>query len=226
MTNQLGRVVGVTIVGLGLLALVVQAPAGDQTYPGSDVGERAADALRAETGDRLPMSAADSADAIAANWGAASRRAAQAMLEKYGQPDEASDSQLVWHNTGAFQKTIVYKEELRHNFPSPHEDVLEQFVEFRFPTDKYNDLARFDGSVHADRTAGLLSARGASEPDNYAALNLAHDIALGRRDAANARAALVRVHRLTLSGKKSPYTQGLLFKARSHNQADPDIASR
>lgn len=226
MTNQLGRVVGVTIVGLGLLALVMSAPAGDQTLPGVDVGDRAADEMRAATGDRLPLAAAGAADSVSASWGKTSRRAAEAMFQKYGQPDEVSEGELVWHNTGEFQKTIVYKEELRHNFPAPHADVIEQFVEFRFPVGKYDELARFDGSVHADRTAGLLSARGATEADNFAALNLARDIAVGRRSAASARAALVRIHRLAASGKTSPYTQGLLFKARSHDQADPDVASR
>ncbi len=226
MNQKLGRAVGVTIVGLGLLALVISAPAGDQTYPGTDVGERAADALRAETGDRLPMSAADTADSIAASWGAASRRAAQAVMEKYGQPDEVSEGQLVWHNTGAFRKTVVYKEELSHNFPSPHADVLEQFIEFRYPIGRYDELARFDGSVHPDRTAGLLSARGASEQDNFAALNLAHEIALGRRTASSARSALARIQQLGASGKTSPYTQGLLFKARAHGQADPDAAAK
>jgi hypothetical protein len=252
MTNNLGRTIGVSIVGLGLLALVISAPAGDQPSaetgrpsPGQDwtapgrapdpfaggeaaptqaPGDDIADQMRAQTGDRLP-SPAGTADAVTDRWGSASQRAAKAIIEKYGQPDEVSDSRLVWHNTGAFIKTVVYKDALEHNFPAPHADVLEQFVEYSVPLDKYDDLARLDGSLHADRTAGTLSARGPDERDNFIALNLAHEVVEGKRSVDGARAAYAQTVQLTLAGKSSPYTQGLLFKTRGRGTPDPDRAA-
>jgi hypothetical protein len=222
MTNHLGRAMGVTIVGLGLLALVVSAPADDQNGGAArstpDIGDRAADQLRGLTGDRMP---ARGAEVALDSWGDASRRAADAITQKYGDPDEVSDGRLVWHNTGMFRMTVVHKDPVLHNFPSPHADVLEQSIECRVPLERYGDLARFDGSVRPDRTTGLLSARGADEASNFAALNLAREIAEGKRSVDSARRAFGRISYLKAAGKTSPYTQGLLFKARSP-AADPD----
>jgi hypothetical protein len=154
-------------------------------------------------------------------WGEAARRAADIVTQKYGEPDEVSDSQLIWHNTGMFRMTVVHKQPLAHNFPQPHSDVLEQFVEFRVPLERYADLARFDGSVRPDRTSGLVSARGSDEASNFAALNLAHEIAEGKRSPDSARRARAKIAQLASAGKTSPYTQGLLFKS-SASAADPD----
>lgn len=233
MTNHFGRTVGVSIVALGLLALVLSAPAGDQInasetppppardWSTADTGDAAAEQLRAQTGDR-PVVNGLSADSVLDAWGEASQKAAKAVIQRYGQPDEVSESALVWHNTGAFQKTIVHKEELPRNFPAPHADVLEQFVEYAVPYEKYGDLARFDGSLHADRTAGTLSARGPDEADNFIALNLAHEIIATGRTVESARQAYARASQLASSGKSTPYSAGLLFKTRGRAQPDPD----
>lgn len=255
MTNTVGRTIGVSIVGLGLLALVLSSPAGDQpaaetgqqpksspewnaasappadpfargegNTPASSSVDDSADQMRAQTGDRLPSTAGTTA-AVFERWSAASQRAARAVIEKYGQPDEVSDSQLVWHNTGAFKKTVVYKEELARSFPAPHADVLEQSIDYAVPFDKYGDLARLDGSLHADRTAGTLSARGPSEQDNFIALNLAHEVIAGKRSVDGARAAYAQAVTLLLAGKSTPYSQALLFKTRARGTADPDKAA-
>lgn len=230
MTNHVGRAIGVSIVGIGLLALVLSSPGGgDATYAGyasaetgiNNLGDSAADQMRSLTGDRMP-SAKGALESVLSRWGDSSRAAAQAVIEKYGRPDEVSDGQLVWNNTGAFRKTIVYKDEVPHNFPVPHADVIEQFVEYKVPADKHSALARFDGSLRADRTTGLLSSRSSSERDNFAVLNLAHEVVTGKRTPEQARDQLARVAALTLSGKTSPYTQGLLFKSRARDHADMD----
>jgi hypothetical protein len=41
-----------------------------------------------------------------------------------------------------------------HNFPAPHHGSVESFVHYRVPTAKFTELAEFDGSVIAERTAG------------------------------------------------------------------------
>jgi hypothetical protein len=229
MTDETGRAIGVGAVGLGLLALTLSAPgesrnlAASQAQPPAaeqrpaatvrDTTENAADELRAQTGDRLPGTEAGAAGVLA-GWGDASRRAAQSILEKYGPPDETSESRLVWNNTGAFRRTIVYKEELRRRFPTPRADVLEQYVDYDVPYDKLGELARFNPSLRPDKTAGQLSARGPSEADNVIALNLAHELLQGRRTLADARAAYARLAALAESGRSSPYSKGLLFKTR------------
>jgi hypothetical protein len=46
-----------------------------------------------------------------------------------------------------------------HYFPVRHPDVLEQAVHYRVPTDKFDELAAYDGSVIVERTKGEISAR-------------------------------------------------------------------
>jgi hypothetical protein len=31
---------------------------------------------------------------------------------------------------------VLYRDEVPHNFPKPHTDVLEQFIDYRVPVDK------------------------------------------------------------------------------------------
>jgi hypothetical protein len=109
------------------------------------------------------------------------------MIEKYGQPDEVTAMRLVWHDNGPWKRTIVTKEETDHAFPMPHKDVLEQVIDYRVPTDKVDDLAKYDGSVIVERTKGELSARCDKEEANYLALNLANDVATGKKSPADAR---------------------------------------
>ncbi len=46
-----------------------------------------------------------------------------------------------------------------HDFPMPHPDLLEQFVDYQVPPDKFDELAQYDGSVIVERTKGEISAR-------------------------------------------------------------------
>jgi hypothetical protein len=61
-------------------------------------------------------------------WPKVAREAAATMIEKYGSPNEACAGRLVWHNNGPWRHTVVYSEEVAHNFPTPHRDVLEQYI--------------------------------------------------------------------------------------------------
>ncbi|MEX2153654.1 MAG: hypothetical protein WD825_09970 [Gemmatimonadaceae bacterium] len=56
-----------------------------------------------------------------------------------------------------------------HSFPKPHTDLLEQFIDYRVPVDKYDELAAYDGSVIVERTKGEISARCDKEAMNFLA---------------------------------------------------------
>ncbi len=51
------------------------------------------------------------------------------MIGKYGQPQGAMADMLVWNNSGAWKRTIVYRDTVAHSFPTPHPDLLEQFID-------------------------------------------------------------------------------------------------
>ncbi len=135
----------------------------------------------------------DDANSMMANWSADAQKAAKGMMKIHGAPDEATPTMLVWHNTGPWKRIIAVNTTTPHNFPGPHPDSVEQFVSYKVPESKHDEIARFDGSVNIDRTRGEMSARCDAEHHNVLALNLAHDIITGKRSVEGARAFYTRV---------------------------------
>lgn len=158
-------------------------------------------------------------------WPDASREAAMEMLVKYGVPDGLTRDLIYWKNRGEWLEIKVRKEGAAHNFPVPHEDVIEQVVAYEVPPGRFNDLAVFNGSVIAERTRGTISARCRSEAMNYAALNLAHDIVTKGIDIEAARESFAAIIRDYANGKEHQYTRGLQFRTENIQVTrDPDFA--
>lgn len=158
---------------------------------------------------------------MVADWPNVSRMAADAMMQKYGEPDEATPTMLVWHDNGPWKRTIVYREEIQHNFPIPHKDVLEQFVNYDVPPETFDDLAMYDGSVIAERTKGEISARCDKEAANILALNLAHEIIEGERTVEDARRMYAAQMTAKMNNQPAPYTERLMFSPPA-NVNNPD----
>ena len=162
---------------------------------------------------------------MVANWPEASRMAAMDMMQKYGPPQEATASMLMWRNNGPWKWTRVSRETIPHNFPMPHPDLLEQAIDYQVPLGKYDDLARYDGSVIVERTKGQISARCDKEGANFLAINLAHDVATGRRTVEEARAYYAAaIQRFMNSNEMDPYMRGIQFQMPRQNARDPDRA--
>ena len=150
-------------------------------------------------------------ESVITAWPEKPRTIAHAMIDKYGTPDTFSDRMLVWHDNGAWKRTIVYRDEVEHLFPVKHTDFLEQTVAYKVPVDKVGDLAKFDGSVIVDRTRGELSARCDKEENNRLALNLADEIARGKRTVTEARDFFTKTVETKMAGKSSDYMDSLSF---------------
>lgn len=161
------------------------------------------------------------AEELIKGWPGEQKKAATAMIQKYGAPNEYTENMLIWNNNGPWIKTIVYREEVDHHFPMPHKDVLEQFVGYEVPVDKYDDLAQYDGSVIVERTKGEISARCDKEEANILALNLAHEIATGKRSVEDARNFYAQTISALIKGEKPEYTQKLMFSSK-RNAGDKD----
>lgn len=155
------------------------------------------------------------------DWPEAPKKAAMQMIGKYGMPDETGESLLCWRDNGPWKYTKVHKEEVEHRFPKKHVDVLEQAIGYEVPPEKFDELARFDGSVAVHRTKGELVAMCDKEEMNFLALNLAHDIITGKRSVDDARAFFARTAGDFMKGQRPAYTQELQFKAGGRT-ADPD----
>ncbi len=157
-------------------------------------------------------------------WPQNSKKAAQAMIEKYGPPDAATADALFWKDKGQWKKIVVTKEETPHNFPMAHSDMLEQCISYKVPPAKYDELAKFDGSVNADRTRGTLSARCDKEENNILALNLAHDIITGKKTVEQARAALASNVKEKMNGGNPVVMQKLQFSPQANAGDDDNTA--
>jgi hypothetical protein len=156
------------------------------------------------------------------SWPEESREAARLVIEQYGEPDEASESQLIWHNPGSWKRIVASKAFYQHDFPAPHIDSVESVIDYRVPPDKFTALAEFDGSVIVERTAGEVSARCHDEQANFLALNLMHDIVTGVKSVQQARDYYAKEFADYRRKKPTPYMEGLRFTPGDRSAADPD----
>ncbi|MEG3193039.1 hypothetical protein [Lysobacter sp. D1-1-M9] len=155
-------------------------------------------------------------------WPESSRKAIEFMTDTYGPPAAVTADSAIWGETGPWKRTVVYRNEVQHDFPMPHPDVLQQWVDFEAPLDKYDELAQFDGSVVVERTTGEASARCDKEAANFLALNLAHDVAMDGRSVEEARMEYGRQIKAMKANQPAPLTERLTFDM--NNTKDPGEA--
>lgn len=156
-------------------------------------------------------------------WPKASREAIRSMTDKYGPPAAVTADAAIWGRTGPWKRTIVFREEVPHQFPMAHSDVMQQWVDYRAPVEKYDELAAYDGSVVLERTSGEMSARCDKEAANFLALNLADEVARGERSVEDARKMYGEQVKAMMAKQPAPYTERLMFDAGA-NAGDPDKA--
>lgn len=155
-------------------------------------------------------------------WPDESKEAAQLVFDKYGEPQEVTETLMIWHNVGPWKKIVASKAFFEHNFPTAHHDSIESFIDYRVPIDKFDDIVRFDGSVVVERTVGEVSARCHDEEANCLALNLMHDIVTGAKTVEEARAYYGKEFLNYRRKKSTPYMDGLRFATGDADTADPD----
>jgi len=157
------------------------------------------------------------------NWPDASQLAAKEIIIKYGMPDAVTEHVLIWYNNGPWKCTKVFDNESRHLFPASHTDVLEQTIDYKVPLNKFNDLALYNGSITVKRTDGEISTKCERECVNFLAINLANDIATGKKSVGEARIFYASaIKDLVLYDKISPYMQSFQFTTSKNKTVDAD----
>lgn len=154
-------------------------------------------------------------------WPESSRGAITSLNSKYGLPSAVTEDMVVWNGSSPFKRTIVFKEEVDHQFPIQHSDVLAQTVDYRVPLDKVSALSKFDGSLLIDRTKGELTARNDKEEMNILSLNLADKIVRGELTVEQARREYSKNAEAFAAGTSSQLISGLSFSTEGNTQ-DPD----
>jgi hypothetical protein len=163
------------------------------------------------------------ADESLAGWPVETRALATQLTTKYGKPAEASASRLVWNGNGPWKRTVLYREQVQHNFPMRHKAVLEQTVNYKVPVPKIAELAEYNGSITVSKLLGEVSVRSESEDSNFLTLNIADDIIKGERTVQQALAYHAQVIRGKMTGDRGAYLDKLKFTPPATNAetADP-----
>ena len=159
------------------------------------------------------------------SWPEASRMAAKEIMEKYGKPDAVGAEMLTWKDKGPWKMIQIDKQETKHSFPIEHTDMMKQTIQYDVPVGKFDDLAKFDGSVIVNRTQGLISARCDKEANNFLALNLANDIVTGKKSVDEARKAFGDIVKEKMNGGNPQYMQGLTFTSKGGGDPDKNTTS-
>jgi hypothetical protein len=170
-----------------------------------------------------PGGSSPRAEQVIATWKAKPAEVARTMIKKYGQPLEVTANRLVWHRNGPWKFTELVNEEIPHSFPMPHTDMLYQSIGYRIEPDKADELIQYDGSVILERTKGEIAARCDKEEANFLAINLAHEIATGKRSVDDARRFYAEsIQAMMKTGKPNDYLQGFRFTPPAGDQGDSD----
>lgn len=159
---------------------------------------------------------------ILGQWPEESREAAQLVVDQYGEPHEATDTELTWRGVGSWKRVVAQKAFWTHDFPAPHTDSVETFIDYKVPPEMFSPLARFDGSVMVERTSGEASARCHDEQANNLALNLMHDMVTGAKSVDEAREYYAKEFLDARRKQPTPYMEKLHFKTGDSSVADPD----
>lgn len=169
------------------------------------------------------MANTDEVQAIINDWNAMSKKAANLTIEQYGPPNEVTVSRLIWYNNGLWKRTIVYRDEIPHDFPQPHTDVIENYINYTVPSEMFSELAKFDGSVIVERTRGEVSSRCDMEAANILALNLMNDIVTGKLSTNEARDKYCEVTSAFMMNRPAPYAEKLQFEVSKEEKYDTDV---
>jgi hypothetical protein len=159
---------------------------------------------------------------VASSWPDKPKEAVEKLADKYGAPQEVTDSQITWYFNGPWKRTTVYSMEAPFDFPVAHTEYIEQVIDARVPADKVAALDEFNGSLFVDSLQGELTARGDSEEMNILTLNLAGDILNNRRSAEGAREYFAQTAMELEEGNIPEYTQILQFDTGPGDTTDQD----
>lgn len=163
------------------------------------------------------------ASSSSAQWPDKARLLAAAMTSEYGAPDETAPGLLTWRGRPPWSLILVYRDAQSPQNPNN----LQQSVAYDVPLRRWRALGAFERGVVYDPVKHELVARTSSEATNLLALNLADEVAHGKRTPQDANAFFDQTLELSAAGKSSPYMNRLLFfpghRAPGPNGPDRDL---
>ena len=154
-------------------------------------------------GYRQRILAPEHLEAHTLNWLERPRAMARVFLDRYGPPSVLGPDVATWYERAPWKRIAIHGRSAG--------DFLEQAVGYRPRPAAAAAIQEFGEGVSVDLVREELSARSSSEALNFLALNLADDVAKGKRTPREAREVYLRTTKLAAAGKSSPYLDKLLF---------------
>jgi hypothetical protein len=102
------------------------------------------------------------------------------LEETFGEPDEMTDEQTVWHNIDGFKRVVCRDEYILHGSPAPHYDFVYSYIDLEVDEDLSDELAKCSGSILIDHLKNEVGARCGSLTANAVTLNFCLDVVYGR----------------------------------------------
>lgn len=143
-------------------------------------------------------------EAAIGSWYGGPQLMTQLMMERYGPPDVFTPEAATWRERGPWKRIVV-----RGHSPDSY---LEQTVGYQAPPEARARLSEFGHGIRFDAANEELTATSSQESMNILALNLADEVAAGKRSPDQARDFHLSTTKLAVSGKSSPYLEGFRFK--------------
>jgi len=209
-------------IGTGALTTVLMLAGGLAAQAQSKNSPTGKEHMMPKSGAMTETTSNADINRLIGSWPEDSKKAAMDMTKKYGPPQEATATMLKWENNGPWKRTVIYSTAVQHDFPMPHKDVMQQYIDYKVPPEKFDELAEYDGSVVAERTNGELSARCDKEAANFLAINLADEVITGKRSPKAAREEYAKQIAAMMAGQPAPLTEKLLVVSMTSGTADPD----
>jgi hypothetical protein len=93
-------------------------------------------------GRRVPNCVKESVEVGYDNWDHDEPVSYAKYLEKtFGEPDELTNEQAIWHNIDGFKKVVCKDEYIMHGSPAPHYDFVYSYIDLAVPENLSDELA-------------------------------------------------------------------------------------
>tara|TARA_B100000902_G_scaffold372547_1_gene399644 strand:+ start:1173 stop:2096 length:924 start_codon:yes stop_codon:yes gene_type:complete len=117
------------------------------------------------------------------NWDHEEAVSYSKYLEKhFGNPDEFTNEQAVWHGIDGFKRVVCRDEYILHCCPAPHYDFVYSYIDLEVPENLSDELANCSGSILIDHLKNEVGARCGSLTANATTLNFVMDVTAGRTE--------------------------------------------
>ncbi|QNF28021.1 hypothetical protein [Metabacillus elymi] len=108
-------------------------------------------------------------DEILKTWQEKLREGAFKLINKYGYPDEASASKLIWYNNGDWKRTIAHRDAITYLLSNNQSNFLEQTFEYMHSLD---EMKIDNENIYVNSTNKEITIFGEKEEVNLISLNI------------------------------------------------------